>query len=94
MPDKWTDPREVGVDFLRVEIGTGMRFAEIAAAAGEDEEKRQRNRKHATEAYDALLRFRSRVELTEDEAKELTAGIEGLERAIAAIPRPHDPAGQ
>jgi hypothetical protein len=88
MSDKGIDPREVGLDFLRAEVATGLRFAAIAADAGNDEKKRQRNRQHAETAYDALLRFLPRVALTEDETEELTGGIEELRRAIAAIRRP------
>ena len=50
-----------GVQFLRTELRVGFTSVKIAQAAT-DEAKRNRNRKNAQDAYEAVLRFSSQAD--------------------------------
>jgi hypothetical protein len=81
------DPHDVGMDFLRTEIETGLTFAGLATAAGNDTEKRERNRANATKALAALEQFLPAViDVTPTDVQEIRNGVDVLRRAIAAIP--------
>lgn len=56
----YTNNSEAEVDFLRVELRTGLTFSKIALGAVY-QEKRDRNRRHARRAYDTLLYFMRKI---------------------------------
>jgi hypothetical protein len=80
-----TQPNAVRLSFLRTEVQTGLVFASIAAQAGNDTEKRSRNRANATAALDAVMKFLPRLALTDEEQDEMNEGIMRLNAAIDAI---------
>ena len=78
---------DVGLGFLRTEIQTGLSFANLARTAGADVDKRERNRALALMAVSTVERFLSKViDVTPDDVAEITANLEQLRQAIAAIP--------
>src|SRR5262249_6154893 len=78
---------DVGLSFLRTEIQTGLSFANLARTAGSDVDKRERNRALALMAVSTVERFLSKViDVTQDDVAEITANLEQLRQAIAAIP--------
>jgi hypothetical protein len=77
----------LSVDFLRTEIETGSTFAELAAGAGDDRDKRERNRGNAKQALATVERFLPKaLGVTPDERNDIEAELENLRIAIAAIP--------
>ena len=75
-----------GIAFMRTEVSLGLEFARIASSAGDQTQKRERNRANAQKAYDSLLKFLPRLSLTAAESRELYSGAERVRLAIAAIP--------
>ena len=55
-----TDPvrqsNAIGIDFMRTEISLGLAFGRAASDAGDDTQKRDRNRGNAQKAYEDLPR--------------------------------------
>ena len=84
--DPPSDANAIGIGFMRTEISMGLTFAKIASGAGDQTQKRERNRANAQKAYAALLKFLPRLSLTDAEAKELYGGADLVRLAIAAIP--------
>jgi hypothetical protein len=67
-----------GFEFLMTEVGTGLTFAEIALGAGDDLDKIERNTLNARKAYEAVLRFRDRVQMSEVQSEALDRKIKQL----------------
>ena len=59
------------LDFLHTDLDTGLTMAQMAADANRGSEKRLRNARNARTAYNAVLRFRHNVVMTEDESRAL-----------------------
>lgn len=78
------DSNRVSVEFLKTELDTGLMFSKMALTSDNDE-KSDRNRKHARTAYDALLRFIGRVSLTLEDAEHLKAGIAELKSQLQRL---------
>ena len=77
--------RGIRLGFLMVEAQTGLTFAEIALDARRDMAKVRRNTENARRAYDTVLRFTDRVELTPSENAELTAMVEKLHLQLQVL---------
>ena len=71
-------------EFLRIEISTGLTFADIAAGA-DDAQKRERTRDSAQDAYDTVVRFMPRSRLDADQTEEITTGLARLKAALDRI---------
>ena len=71
-------------DFLRADVETALTFAEIALGT-EDAEKRQRNKQHAKDAYDTILRFQERVTYTPAENAYMTERMERLKKDLEQL---------
>ena len=84
--DPTGDQNAAGIAFMRTEVSVGLEFAELASGAGDQTQKRERNRANAQKAYDSLMKFLPRLSLTPAESSELNSGVEQLRLAIAAIP--------
>jgi hypothetical protein len=54
------------VDFLKIDVETALTFTGLALET-DNEEKKQRNRKNARKAYDAILRLWGNVTFTPSE---------------------------
>ena len=74
--DPMSDRNANGIDFMRTEISMGLAFAKVASSAGDQIQKRERNRANAQKAYDGLLKFLPRLSLTAAESRELYSGAE------------------
>jgi len=76
----------VGFQFLMTEVDTGMTFARIALdARPDDTEKIIRNWRYAQQAYNAIIRFRSLVDIDVQRQRELDAGRVKLKSALDQI---------
>jgi hypothetical protein len=75
------NPTLAEIDFLRSEIDTGLTFAKIALDAHRHD-TRNRNRLNARKAYDAVLRFMPRVNLSPEESSEMKIRVEHLKAEL------------
>ena len=73
--------------FLRTSADTGLMYASIAWTA-RDKEKIRRHQAKARRAYNSILRFADRVQLSSDEKAELTPKVEKLKRELHALGEP------
>jgi hypothetical protein len=81
---KLIDPTLTEVEFLRCELATGLTLAKIALdASGPD--KSNRNSLNARKAYDAVLRFAPRVNLSADETNEIKSKLERLKTELQLL---------
>lgn len=72
-----------GVTLIPAELETGLAFAQIAKRSAH--EKRDRNRKNARKAYDAVLRFRERVHCSSRDADVMNEKLERLRTDLAEL---------
>ena len=73
-----------GTEFIRAELLSGMTRAKIAQNTS-DESKRQRNRREARKAYDAILRFLPATFLSREEQKEIDSKLIELKFALRSL---------
>jgi len=77
---------ETGLQFLLVEIDTGLTFARIAhAAQGSSARKFERNLKNARKAYDSALRFRRTSVLEPEQKTAVDTKLEELKTALQGL---------
>ena len=76
------------LDFLMLEVSTGLNFSEIALNAGDDLKKAERNALNARKAYDGVLRFRDRVQMSEAESGALDRKMEQLRNDLLKLGEP------
>jgi hypothetical protein len=81
---KIIDPNAVEVDFLRCEIRTGLTLAKIALGTTR-RGTAIRNRANARKAYDAVLHFIPRVNLSSDETGEIKSNLEQLKSKLLLL---------
>ncbi len=79
----------IGVEFLLVDLDTGLTFLDVADATSSDE-TRTRNRQNARIAYDAVLRLLARLAPTTEERSVLDAKIAALKNRLDAADFPSD----
>lgn len=70
------------VFFLITDLDVGLTRARIAAQAKRGSQKQRRNLVEAKKAFDAVRHFRSRTQLTRDEAAAIQEKLVKLEAAI------------
>ncbi len=73
-----------GTEFLRAELVAGMTRANIAQNTSNGS-KKQRNRKEARKAYDAILRFLPQTFLRRDEKEQIDSRLVELKSALRAL---------
>ena len=73
-----------GTDFLKIDVATGLTFAQTALST-DDLTKKQRNRRSARKAYDTVLRMAKKVTLQEQDAKELEYGLSKLKADLIQL---------
>lgn len=78
------DTNTISLEFLNVELDTGLLFAEIAAGSN-NAEKTARNRANARIAYDTVLRFIGSVSMTDAESESLGLKMATLKRDLQAL---------
>ena len=81
---KLVNPTLAEIDFLRLEIDTGLTLAKIALDAHRHD-RRDRNRLNARKAYDTVLRFIPRVNLTPEETSEMKIRVEHLKAELLRL---------
>lgn len=72
------------VEFLRTEFRVGLTAIKIAQTA-KDEAKRNRNRRNAQEAYEAILRFLPKLTLTSREVDEVQSDLATLKAELQKL---------
>lgn len=72
------------VEFLRTEFRVGLTAIKIAQTA-KDEAKRNRNRRNAQEAYEAILRFLPKLTLTSREVDEMQSDLATLKAELQKL---------
>lgn len=70
-------PNKVSTEFLKVDLETGLTFANLALQA-DDNAKKERNRRAARKAYDTIVRLIDRVILTDAETKFFKKNLQRL----------------
>lgn len=80
------DFNQKGAEFLRVEVETGLTFANIAVGEEQGSEERVRNQANALKAYQTVLRLRDRVE-NPDEAtnRAIQNGLDQLRSVLEKL---------
>src|SRR5215471_6994413 len=77
---------EAGLQFLLVEIDTGLTFARIARAAQANSPRKfERNLKNARKAYDSALRFRRASVLEPEQKTVVDTKLEELKTALQGL---------
>lgn len=72
------------IEFIRAEVLTGLTFAKIALGS-RHQDKIDRNRVNARKAYDTLLRFMPRDNVTTEEWDEVRAKIAELKTQLQRL---------
>jgi hypothetical protein len=70
------------VDLIKVDLETAFTFMKIAQEAGDDQEKRLRNREHARRGYDAVTHFLETAKLGRSEREAIDRRIGQLKTAL------------
>ena len=85
------DPSKIGralnatvVGVLKTDLDTGLTFARIAEDAS-DAKKKRRNRKNARKAYDSIVDYEKRVELTAEERQDIGDKLGRLKSALTRL---------
>jgi hypothetical protein len=81
---KSADPTFAGLYFLRSELKTGLTLTKIALDA-RHLDKTSRNRVNARKAYDAVVHFAPRVNLSPEESDEIKSKLEHLKSQLKLL---------
>lgn len=81
---KSVDPTLAEVDFLRSELHTGLTLTKIALDARRPT-KSSRNRANARKAYDSVVRFAPKVNLSPDETDEIKSKLNQLRTELKLL---------
>ena len=73
------------VDMLKTDLDTALTFARIAEQDTSHGEKKRRNRKNARKAYDSIVSYAKRVEVTVDEKQEMLEKLTRLKSALTRL---------
>ena len=73
-----------GTEFLRAELLVGITRAKIAQNTP-DQDKKDRNRREARKAYDAILRFLPQTFLSQEEKEEIDFKLMELKVALRSL---------
>lgn len=74
---------QTSIDFLKVDVQTALTFCEIAQSR--DLTKRLRNRRHARQGYDTIVRLMDHVSLAEGDAQYLAENLEKLRAQLVNL---------
>ena len=88
MPQKSTiasDFNKKGAEFLKVEVETGLTFANIALSEEPGSQERIKNQSNARKAYQTVLRLRDRVEKPEATSRSIQNGLDQLRSALIKL---------
>ncbi len=73
------------VNTLKIDVSTGLTRAGIALQASQHSEKRLRNQREARKAYDSVVGWMQRLDLTRTDAKEITDGLAQLKLSLEQL---------
>jgi len=80
------DFNQKGSEFLRIEVETGLTFANIALDEEPGSEERIRNQANALKAYQTVLRLRDRVENAGEETnRRIQNGLDQLKSILERL---------
>jgi len=79
------ETRKAAENFLRVELDTSLTFAEAALSAGDDLEKRARDRANARKGYDTLLRLSRKYSVSPSADQGFAEKLGHLKSALQAL---------
>ena len=75
---------ETGTEFLKVDVATGMTFAQTALSS-HDPEKKRRNQKSARKAYDTVVRMLQKITPNDADAQQLDEGLQRLKADLVEL---------
>jgi len=86
MPKHWPTKQtnKVGAQFLRIDSEIALTFSGIALGE-RDEGGRKKTAKTARRAYDAIMRLRKNLVLTDAERNELDANLQRLKSELQSL---------
>ena len=73
------------IEFLQVDLDLGLTMAQIAACADEGSARRERNRRNARRAYNAILELREKVVTTAEQSRQLSLKVRLLHTALVDL---------
>jgi septal ring factor EnvC (AmiA/AmiB activator) len=74
-----------GADFLKTDMATALMFSGMAMQATDDPVKRERTQRNARKAYDAILRLREKIKLSEKDAYWLQNNLYRLKSELEQL---------
>lgn len=77
--------QETSFEFLITDLDLGLTLCRIASDAGDDSEKRNRNRQNARKAYESILGFSEKLHLTEEQDRELKDKLRELRTSLEKL---------
>jgi hypothetical protein len=81
------ESNRAGIAFLRTELDSSLTFAQLALQAGDDPEKKSRNRANARKGYDTFMHLSERFSLSDLSAAERQQMKEKLAELETALRR-------
>ena len=73
-----------GTNFLKADVATALTFSEVALST-DDPDKKRRNQQSARKAYDTVLRMAKKINLREEDAKELKDALRQLQTNLVRL---------
>jgi hypothetical protein len=84
----WARLNNRRIEFLQIDLELGLTIAQIAASAGSDTEKRERNTRNARKAYNTVVRFRDTIAPTGEQSRHITEKFRELHLALVNLGEP------
>jgi hypothetical protein len=78
----WSEANEASAEFLLVDLDTALTFMDLARDS-KNPETVERNRKHAREAYDTVLRLLPKVALDAEQSQGIHDRLAALKSRLA-----------
>jgi hypothetical protein len=73
------------VEFLKVDLETGLTFAKVALESVDDVDKKTRNQARSRQAYDFVIERQQGLRIDDEDAKEIFQKLKELRLALAAL---------
>jgi hypothetical protein len=74
-----------GVRFLKVDLDVALNFAKIALHSQSNRGRRTRNQANARKAYDTVIQWKNRLEISREDAVEIDAKLRELRAALEQL---------
>ncbi|HEU5404023.1 MAG TPA: hypothetical protein VFU86_21895 [Terriglobales bacterium] len=79
------ESRKAAANFLQIELDTSLTFVEAALSAGDNAEKRSRDRANARKGYDTIMRFSRKYAVPPDAAPDFDERLRHLKSALQLL---------